>query len=120
MMPTLAMARIPSPDRSTVIRSGTFANACAGSSSPPRPVHPGHRGRALRRRWDELPEHVKHDGQALGRRTAGCEGHALACFRACDLACTPCYHSRDANRVAHRRRPQRLAEDLTGRWEHLA
>ena len=53
---------------------------------------------ALRRRWDELPEHVKHDGQCLGRRTAGCEGtHGV--FPRCNLACTPCYHSRDANRV---------------------
>jgi hypothetical protein len=34
----------------------------------------------------------------LGRRTAGCEGtHGV--FPRCDLACTPCYHSREANRV---------------------
>jgi MoaA/NifB/PqqE/SkfB family radical SAM enzyme len=34
----------------------------------------------------------------LGRRTAGCEGtHGV--FPRCNLACTPCYHSRDANRV---------------------
>jgi hypothetical protein len=34
----------------------------------------------------------------LGTRTAGCEGtHGV--FPRCDLACTPCYHSRDANRV---------------------
>jgi hypothetical protein len=53
---------------------------------------------ALRRRWDELPEHVKVPGQALGRRTMGCEGtHGV--FPRCNLACTPCYHSRDANRV---------------------
>jgi hypothetical protein len=52
----------------------------------------------LRKRWDELPEHVKVPGQALGRRTMGCEGtHGV--FPRCDLACTPCYHSRDANRV---------------------
>ena len=62
-----------------------------------RPVHPDTEA-ALRRRWDELPDHVKHDGQALGRRTAGCEGtHGV--FPRCNLACTPCYHSRDANRV---------------------
>jgi MoaA/NifB/PqqE/SkfB family radical SAM enzyme len=62
-----------------------------------RPVHPDTEA-ALRRRWDELPEHVKHEGQCLGRRTAGCEGtHGV--FPRCDLACTPCYHSRDANRV---------------------
>ena len=53
---------------------------------------------ALARRWDALPERVKTPAQALGRRTVGCEGtHGV--FPRCDLACTPCYHSRDANRV---------------------
>ena len=53
---------------------------------------------ALARRWDELPEHVKTPNQMLGRRMAGCEGtHGV--FPRCDLACTPCYHSREANRV---------------------
>ena len=53
---------------------------------------------ALGRRWDELPAHVKTPNQMLGRRTAGCEGtHGV--FPRCDLACTPCYHSREANRV---------------------
>jgi hypothetical protein len=53
---------------------------------------------ALARRWEELPHHVKVPAQALGRRTAGCEGtHGV--FPRCNLACTPCYHSRDANRV---------------------
>jgi len=53
---------------------------------------------ALARRWEELPAHVKTRNQMLGRRTAGCEGtHGV--FPRCDLACTPCYHSRDANRV---------------------
>src|SRR3954471_4434175 len=53
---------------------------------------------ALRRRWDELPAHVRTPAQALGRRTVGCEGtHGV--FPRCDLACTPCYHSREANRV---------------------
>jgi len=34
----------------------------------------------------------------LGRHTPGCEGtHGV--FPRCDLACTPCYHARDANRV---------------------
>jgi hypothetical protein len=52
----------------------------------------------LRSRWDALPEAVKVPGQALGRRTMGCEGtHGV--FPRCDLACTPCYHSRDATRV---------------------
>jgi hypothetical protein len=53
---------------------------------------------ALRRRWDELPDIVKTPGQVLGRHGPGCEGtHGV--FPKCNLACTPCYHSRDANRV---------------------
>jgi len=62
-----------------------------------RPEHPD-LAAALARRWDELPAHVKTPNQMLGRRTAGCEGtHGV--FPRCNLACTPCYHSRDANRV---------------------
>ena len=62
-----------------------------------RPVHPDTEA-ALQERWAELPDHAKHAGQMLGRRTAGCEGtHGV--FPRCNLACTPCYHSRDANRV---------------------
>jgi len=38
-----------------------------------RPVHPDLEV-ALRRRWEELPAHVKTPAQALGRRTMGCEG----------------------------------------------
>jgi hypothetical protein len=53
---------------------------------------------ALARRWAGLPEIVKTPGQVLGRFGPGCEGtHGM--FPACNLACTPCYHSRDANRV---------------------
>src|SRR3954447_22759878 len=53
---------------------------------------------ALTRRWQALPERVRTPAQALGRRTMGCEGtHGV--FPRCDLACTPCYHSREANRV---------------------
>jgi hypothetical protein len=53
---------------------------------------------ALGRRWRELPERVRHDAQMLGRRSVGCEGtHGV--FPRCNLACAPCYHSRDANRV---------------------
>lgn len=62
-----------------------------------RPVDPEFAA-VLRRRWAELPEHVKTPGQLLGRHAVGCEGtHGV--FPRCDLACTPCYHSRDANRV---------------------
>jgi len=53
---------------------------------------------AMARRWAELPATVRTPGQALGRFAVGCEGtHGV--FPACNLACTPCYHSRDANRV---------------------
>ena len=63
-----------------------------------RPVHPETRA-ALARRWAELPEGVRTKSQTLGRHAVGCEGtHGV--FPRCDLACTPCYHSRDANRVA--------------------
>ncbi len=63
-----------------------------------RPVDPD-LSTALTLRWRELPEHVKTSAQLLGRRTAGCEGtHGV--FPRCNLACTPCYHGREANRVA--------------------
>jgi MoaA/NifB/PqqE/SkfB family radical SAM enzyme len=62
-----------------------------------RPVDPDTE-RALERRWAELPEHVHTPAQLLGRRHAGCEGtHGV--FPRCNLACTPCYHAREANRV---------------------
>jgi hypothetical protein len=53
---------------------------------------------ALQKRWAELPERVRTPAQLLGRRSSGCEGtHGV--FPRCDLACTPCYHSREANQV---------------------
>lgn len=53
---------------------------------------------AMAARWAELPDVVKTPGQVLGRHGVGCEGtHGV--FPRCNLACTPCYHSRDANRV---------------------
>jgi hypothetical protein len=62
-----------------------------------RPVDPDTRD-ALERRWGEMPAAVRTPGQLLGRRTPGCEGtHGV--FPRCNLACTPCYHARDANRV---------------------
>ena len=62
-----------------------------------RPVDPGFTA-ALRRRWAELPEIARTPGQILGRHGVGCEGtHGV--FPRCNLACTPCYHSRDANQV---------------------
>lgn len=62
-----------------------------------RPVHPDTQA-ALEQRWLELPEHARTPEQLLGRRTPGCEGtHGV--FPRCDLACTPCYHARQANDV---------------------
>ena len=52
----------------------------------------------LDQRWAALPEQVRTPAQTLGRIAVGCEGtHGV--FPRCNLACTPCYHSRDANRV---------------------
>jgi hypothetical protein len=63
-----------------------------------RPIHPESR-KALAKRWSELPEHVKTANQMLGRSALGCEGtHGV--FPKCNLTCSPCYHSADANKVA--------------------
>lgn len=52
----------------------------------------------LAQRWADLPESARTPGQTLGRHGVGCEGtHGV--FPKCNLACTPCYHSRDANQV---------------------
>ncbi len=62
-----------------------------------RPVDPETR-QALARRWGELPQQVRTPAQTLGQHAVGCEGtHEV--FPRCNLACTPCYHSREANRV---------------------
>ena len=68
-----------------------------GLVSALRPVDPEFAA-ALARRWADLPQTAQTPGQTLGRHGVGCEGtHGV--FPRCDLACTPCYHSRDANRV---------------------
>jgi len=62
-----------------------------------RPVHPDTQA-ALERRWADLPTGVRTDAQLLGRRSVGCEGtHGV--FPRCNLACTPCYHAKEAQRV---------------------
>ncbi len=61
------------------------------------PVDPEVR-RYMDERWKSLPEHLKTDSQVLGRHAVGCEGtHGV--FPRCNFACTPCYHSKDANSV---------------------
>ncbi|GAU66955.1 hypothetical protein SSP35_04_00340 [Streptomyces sp. NBRC 110611] len=53
---------------------------------------------AMQRRWAELPAAARTPGQIIGRHGVGCEGtHGV--FPKCNLKCTPCYHSRDANQV---------------------
>jgi len=89
-----------------------------------RPEHPD-LAAALERRWAELPAHVRTPNQMLGRRTTGCEG-TQGVFPRCNLACTPCYHSRDANRVrtdgehtlAEVDAQMRLARELRGPGQH--
>ena len=62
-----------------------------------RPVPP-ETSAALAQRWLELPDAVRTPSQLLGRHTTGCEGtHGV--FPRCDLACTPCYHAKEAQRV---------------------
>ncbi len=62
-----------------------------------RPVDPEFAA-VLARRWATLPATARTPGQVLGRHAVGCEGtHGV--FPKCNLACTPCYHSRDANQV---------------------
>lgn len=62
-----------------------------------RPVDPEFAS-VLASRWAGLPQTAQTPGQTLGRHGVGCEGtHGV--FPRCDLACTPCYHSRDANQV---------------------
>jgi len=62
-----------------------------------RPVSRLH-ARALARRWAELPESARTPAQLVGRHALGCEGtHGV--FPKCNLTCSPCYHSHDANKV---------------------
>lgn len=78
-----ALARLRSTIRSLELRT--------------RPIDPERRTR-LRERWAELPEVVKTPAQVVGRHATGCEGtHGV--FPRCNLTCTPCYHSSDANKV---------------------
>jgi len=78
-------------------RSGRVGRWLRAAERATRPVNPEFVA-AMARRWAALPEVARTPGQVLGRHGVGCEGtHGV--FPRCDLACTPCYHSRDANRV---------------------
>ena len=62
-----------------------------------RPVDP-RQAEVMARRWAELPPSARVPAQLVGRHTAGCEGtHGV--FPRCNLTCSPCYHSADANKV---------------------
>ena len=62
-----------------------------------RPVDPEAQ-QARQRRWLELPESARTPEQTVGRFAIGCEGtHGV--FPKCNLTCSPCYHSADANKV---------------------
>lgn len=62
-----------------------------------RTIDPEYRQR-LQERWAELPVRVKTAAQVVGRHAIGCEGtHGV--FPKCNLTCSPCYHSSDANKV---------------------
>lgn len=49
-------------------------------------------------RYQSLPSSAKSPSQMLGRLSPGCEG-TKAVFPRCNFACTPCYHSKDANHI---------------------
>ncbi len=75
----------------------TVAMRVSALAAATRPNHPDTHA-ALEERWRELPAGVQTPEQLLGRRTVGCEGtHGV--FPRCNLACTPCYHAREANSV---------------------
>lgn len=75
----------------------SLSNAIRQIELATRPIHPETRA-ALDKRWAELPEHAKTPEQLLGRCAVGCEGtHGV--FPKCNLTCSPCYHSADANKV---------------------
>ncbi len=62
-----------------------------------RPVHPVTE-RVLADRWAALPPGVQTPAQIIGRHAVGCEG-TQGVFPKCNLTCSPCYHSKDANKV---------------------
>ena len=81
--------------------------------------------RVLEQRWAALPPGVRTPAQLLGRHAVGCEG-TQGVFPRCNLTCSPCYHSEDANKVrvdgAHTlqqiRRQMGLLRELRGPRAH--
>jgi len=62
-----------------------------------RPFNP-EKASMLKKRWEELPDFIKTENQMIGRNSTGCEG-SQGVFPKCNLACYPCYHSENANKV---------------------
>ncbi|MDJ0396141.1 radical SAM domain-containing protein [Rhodococcus sp. G-MC3] len=86
----------------------------AGTST--RPVDPRTRA-ALDERWAALPAAVRTPSQTLGRHAVGCEGtHGV--FPKCNLTCSPCYHSADANKV--RIDGEHTLREVAAQMRHLA
>ncbi|WP_255175988.1 radical SAM domain-containing protein [Rhodococcus sp. 06-1474-1B] len=81
-----------------------------------RPVDPQTRA-ALDERWAALPVGVRTPSQTLGRHAVGCEGtHGV--FPKCNLTCSPCYHSADANKV--RIDGEHTLREVAAQMRHLA
>lgn len=79
------------------LSAGSVVSAVQHAWRVTAPVEPDIRA-ALDKRWIELPDHARTPAQALGQVALGCEGtHGV--FPSCNLSCTPCYHSREANQV---------------------
>lgn len=78
-------------------QSARLASALRRFERLTRTIDPEKKAR-LDERWAELPETVRTPEQLVGRHAMGCEGtHGV--FPKCNLTCSPCYHSADANKV---------------------
>ena len=115
---------VVSPSRLPLGALTTVLNFLKRLELATRPVHPITQ-RVLAERWAALPPGVKTREQVLGRNAVGCEGtHGV--FPKCNLTCSPCYHSKDANKVrvdgahtvANVKAQMRLLERLRGPRAH--
>ena len=79
----------------TIVRRLAQRAAAWGEATRPWTIE---KRAALARRWEDLPVGARTPEQLLGRMAVGCEGtHGV--FPKCNLTCSPCYHSADANKV---------------------
>jgi len=70
----------------------SFFKSMAGVFSP----HDAHRLGLLRRRWEDLPDSVRTENQAIGRTFIAC-GATHGVHEACNFGCTACYLGGKAN-----------------------